>query len=346
MSITRTQIPIDQRLLIIQAWKGDENGRKSSKEISKFMKINYTTVWNIINRYKRSKTVLNTPGRGRKQTFTDREKRSIVNIVKVNPRISGNAIVNATEIATRKKTSRTSIRRILKSQGFANFRAKKKPFVSKINRKKRLEFAKLHIDKPQSFWNSILWSDESKFNVFGSDGRIRVWRKKNEALKLKNLNPTVKHGGGSVMVWGCFSSQSPGSMEFIETTMNQFVYQGILNRNVKSSASKLGLGRRFIFQHDNDPKHTSKSTLNFLKKSKIPVLDWPSQSPDLNPIEHIWDHIDREIRKHRVPNKNVLKERILEAWNNIPPEVTKNLVNSMQKRCQAVILSKGGPTNY
>lgn len=268
MSKVRTETTIQQRALIIQAWEGDENGSKTPKEISDFFKLNYKTVWRIIDRYRKTKTICNTPGRGRKSIFNTREKRSILKTVKVNPRASAVDIANSAEIDLGKKASPKTIRRILNEDGLKNFRAKKKPFISKRNIKKRMDFAKEHIHKDQSFWNKVLWSDESKFNVFGSDGRIRVWRKTNEALKMKNLNPTVKHGGGSVMVWGCFSSAGPGNMEFVETTMNQHIYQDILNGNVKSSAAKLALGRRYIFQQDNDPKHTAKSTWAFFKKTR------------------------------------------------------------------------------
>ncbi|OXA40728.1 Transposable element Tcb1 transposase [Folsomia candida] len=313
MSKVRTETTIQQRALIIQAWEGDENGSKTPKEISDFFKLNYKTVWRIIDRYRKTKTICNTPGRGRKSIFNTREKRSILKTVKVNPRASAVDIANSAEIDLGKKASPKTIRRILNEDGLKNFRAKKKPFISKRNIKKRMDFAKEHIHKDQSFWNKVLWSDESKFNVFGSDGRIRVWRKTNEALKMKNLNPTVKHGGGSVMVWGCFSSAGPGNMEFVETTMNQHIYQDILNGNVKSSAAKLALGRRYIFQQDNDPKHTAKST---------------------------------EIRKTPIPNKTELQKRIIEAWNATSPEVTGHLVDSMNRRCTAVLEAKGGPTRY
>ncbi|GFV18606.1 transposable element Tcb2 transposase [Trichonephila clavipes] len=67
--------------------------------------------------------------------------------------------------------------------------------------KKRLDFAKTHELKTDNFWKKVIFSDESKFNTFGSDGLRTVWRRPNTALDPKNLRPTVKHGGGSVMVW-------------------------------------------------------------------------------------------------------------------------------------------------
>ncbi|GFY20875.1 transposable element Tcb1 transposase [Trichonephila clavipes] len=79
--------------------------------------------------------------------------------------------------------------------------AVEKPFISLQNQKERLEFAKTHKMKTDNFWKKVIFSDENKFNIFGSDGRRTVWRKPNTALDPKNVHLTVKHGGVSVMVW-------------------------------------------------------------------------------------------------------------------------------------------------
>ncbi len=121
------------------------------------------------------------------------------------------------------------------------------------------------------YWNHVLWSDETKINLFGSDGVKRVWRQPGEKYKDKFVFPTVKHGSGSVMVWGCMSGAGTGELQFIEGTMNVNMYCDILKQR---------LGRRAVFQH-NYPKHTSKMTTALLKKLRVKVMDLPSMSPDL-----------------------------------------------------------------
>ncbi|GFT31389.1 transposable element Tc1 transposase [Trichonephila clavipes] len=117
-------------------------------------------------------------------------------------------------IAKRASTSNTlgrsvsaeTVRRVLRKAGYNGRVARKKPLIGKRNRVKRLKFAKEHILKPQQFWNEVIFSDESKFNIFGSDGRRMVWRKHNTSHHPKHTIPTVKHGDGSVMVWGCMAA--------------------------------------------------------------------------------------------------------------------------------------------
>ncbi|GFU95028.1 transposable element Tcb1 transposase [Trichonephila clavipes] len=189
-----------------------------------------------------------------------------------------------------------------KHAGYSSRVARKKPFISLQNQKKHLEFAKAHQLKADNFWKKVIFSDESKFNIFGSDGRRTVWRKPNTALDPKNLHPTVKHGGGSVMVWGCMASNRVGNLVFIDGIIGHKLYIDILNNNLKETAKKLGLDRNFIFQQDNDPKHTARNVKMWCLFHCKQQLHTPTQSLDINVIENLWTTLETAVQKHQIRN--------------------------------------------
>ena len=243
-------------------------------------------------------------------------------------------------------SSRT-IRRCLNENGLHGRRPRKTPLLRGRHKKARLDFAKMHVDKPQSFWENVLWTDETKLELFGKSHQPYVYRRKNEAFKEKNTMPTVKHGGSSVMFWDCFAASGTGCLESVQGTMKSEDYQGILERNIQPSVRKLCLSRRsWVFQQDNDPKHTSKSTQEWMRRKCWTVLKWPAMSPDLNPIEHLWKELKLAVGRRHPSNLRELEQFAQEEWAELPVEKWRNLIQSYRKHLTAVIASKGCATKY
>ena len=127
--------------------------------------------------------------------------------------------------------------------------------------------------------------------------------------------------------------------------MDQNMYKGII-KDIMLPHAKDKMLRGWTFQHDNDPKHASKLVTEFLAQKKVLILEWSSQSPDLNPIEHLWKHIERKISVRKPSNQHDLFELIKRTWEEIPIDVLINLVDSMPCSCNAVVAAKGFLTNY
>ena len=151
------------------------------------------------------------------------------------------------------------------------------------------------------------------------------------------------------MIWGCMCWEGAGFMCKIDGKMNGELYESILKNELKKSVDWYGQNiQDIIFQHDNDPKHTCKRVKKWLEKEKIQVLDWPAQSPDLNPIEHLWHYLKSKVREYNEPPRGEEEHwrRIEEQWNKIPKEKCQRLIASMPRRIAAVIKAKGGYTKY
>lgn len=172
---------------------------------------------------------------------------------------------------------------------------------------------------------------------------------KGAPLTKREVQATVKHGGGSVMIWGCFSTKGVGKMWEVDGTMDANQYMKILDNNLLASARSFGMrGTDFIFQQDGDSKHRSGKLRDWFKDHRIKLLDWPAQSPDLNPIEHLWEHVKRQLNAYETypTSMHELQCRIAVEWGRIPREVCVNLIESMPRRIQGVLAAKGGWTKY
>ncbi len=148
--------------------------------------------------------------------------------------------------------------------------------------------------------------------------------------EYKRVSPTVKHGGGSVMVWGCMSAGCTGELQFIERTMNANMYCDILKQSMIPSLSDSNM----------------ITTAALLKNLRVKVMDWPRMSPDLNPIEHLWGILKWKVEEHKVSNIHQLCDVVMEEWKRTPVETCEALVNSMPKRAKTVLENNGGHTKY
>ena len=118
-------------------------------------------------------------------------------------------------------------------------------------------------------------------------------------------------------------------------------YRKILEENLLQSAKDLRLWRRFTFQQNNDPKHTAKATPEWLQNKNVKVLEWPSLSPDLNPIDNLWK--DTKIAPHRLSPSNLteLEQICKEEWEKFSKSRCAKLMQTYPRRLKAVIMAKG-----
>lgn len=186
----RKEISQDVRKLIISL----RNDNMSYGEISKTVRKSRSTIQTIIKNYNKHKTTENEHRSGRPSKLSEREKRDVVRIVTTEPRTSAVDIAKYLGKSKHVSIHPETVRNVLRANNFHSRIPRKKPLISQVNMEKRVEFAKRHKNNNFDYWKRVIFSDESKFNIFGYDGKQRVWRKPNKAMDMKNLMPTVKHG--------------------------------------------------------------------------------------------------------------------------------------------------------
>jgi len=149
------------------------------------------------------------------------------------------------------------------------------------------------------------------------------------------------------MFWDGFGYAGKSPLCFIPTRTNAEIYIELLETVLIEFAGD-HYGDEWIFQQDNAPIHTARKTKDFLAARKIPLLQWPAISPDLNPIEDLWGILSNKVYKNgrQFDTVNDLKKALIKEWDQINPTTLQNLATSMPNRINQIFIKKGKHINY
>ena len=324
-----------------------EAGVKQSVVAARFG-VGQSTISKFKTKFRNTGDVKDRPKSGRPRITTQQQDRYIISGVLRNRRLNTRMIQTRVTARYGRRISYQTIRRRLHAGQLRSRRAARKLLVTVLHRTNRLRWCRQNRPWNLARWRSVMFSDESRFCLKNNDARIRVWRRRGERFADCCVDRVTPFGGGSVMVWGggiSITGKTP--LIIVDGNMNAIKYRDeILTPVVFPYLRTLGAGA--IMQDDNARPHRARIITDHLQAHRVDHMEWPACSPDLNPIEHLWDQLGRTVRRQMTPVSTLLDLRriLLEEWNAIPQIRIQRLVSSMRRRCQATIHAFGGSTRY
>lgn len=308
----------------------------SSREIGRRIMRSHSVVVRFL---KNPENGRRTDKRGTKSKLTERDKRRIYREA-VNQKRTASQIRAELQLPV---TTRRVQQILSSNENLKWYKRLGKPNLTKQHKLHRFHFAEKYISWTDE-WKNVIFSDEKKFNLDGPDGWQCYWhdlRKDPDGKMSRNF------GGGTLMVWGAFSFRGKLPLAWISTKMKSEDYIEMLEISLIEHGEAL-MGPHFVFQQDNAAIHNSKMTKALFSDKNIEVLEWPSCSPDLNPIENLWSILARRVYENgkQFYNVNMLKRRIRECWEQIEQSTLEKLILSMKSRLIEVIRNNGSYTHY
>ena len=323
---------LQQRDLIQKLFQA---GITKAPAISTRTDIPISTVYRIISKLRKNDGIERKKGSGKSRKLMSNDGRALVQLAIQNRKMSVRNLTSKFNLTRRKNLSHETVRKELLRRGYNRKLARRIPLLTEKHRQQRVSWAK---DNKRTDWEKVVFSDE--MSIWLSGNRVYLWCKGDE----KAVKPTCKHTP-KLHVWGAFSARGTFPLKVFRENLTGYVYTNILNECLPTQAAVL-YPDGWVLQEDNDPKHTSKIARKFREDSDIGRMDWPSCSPDLNPIENLWAWMKHQIDLTSPSSLKELETTLYQVWNSIEPEFLLSYWQSMPKRIKLVTSTKGFKIKY
>jgi transposase len=338
--------PAHERLTELQRWSivALHNDERSNAYIAEHLGVHRHTVQRVLRRWRASGAVHSGAREGRPRCTDEALDTAIAFTARVDIFTSPRQIRRKLQL----EPSISTIDRRLQEAGlFGRVAAHKRDYTEDEIRK-RLSFAEGYKDWSKEKWCTVLMSDEKCFMGRGFCGRIWVRREKGQRFNPKYTVHKLAHPI-KVNVWACFCGRGPGYIYIFDDTMDAVLMKKILSENLLPSADLYFANdppEQWWLLHDNDKKFNSKLVKEFLHNKGVSLIDFPPYSPDLNPMENLWNTMARRVEKYACETVQELQDVVAKEWENLDKTPLLTLAESMPARCAAVIAAHGWHTKY
>ena len=255
------------------------------RTVAAHFNVSQSVISRLWNSFHQTGVVAERPRSGRPRSTTARQDRYLANMSKRQRFQSAVKLNRDFETATGVRVTAQTVRNRLHGANIRAFRPAVRPKLTARHRTARLQWTRNHVNWQLRHWTPVLFTDESRFCVDFHDGRRRVWRMQGERYADCCVAEHDRFGGGSVMVWGGISITGKTDLHVIAGNLTGIQYRDeVLDPIVRPYAG--AIGDDFILMDDNARPHRARVVTDYLETETIERMDWPSLSPDLNPIEH------------------------------------------------------------
>lgn len=314
----------------------------SQTEIARRLNCNQSTISRLLRNYAATGSTQRLHGSGRPRLSSPANDAALVRYSLRHRHHTARQLREVWQSRGVIASTRTVQRRLVAAGLFARV-AIPRPVLTPSQQEARLRFALAHRRWTPANFANVLFTDEAPFFVGSSGGRTLVRLRRGErGIPEARTVPRQRRPGPHVMVWGAIRRSGVGPLIRIEGTLTANRYL----RLVEDALLQIPMGPGFIWMHDNAPAHRAQSVHEHFADHQIRLLRWPSNSPDLNPIENMWGFIVQNMPRNGITTADQLWHRLQQFWAAIPAQHVQNLIDSMPRRLRQVIDRNGGQTDY
>ena len=257
-----------------------------------------STIERLVRRLRETGRVADRPRSGRPRVTSQRQDRAIRLAHLRNRHLTATETAVNTVGSHNRRIHLKTVRNRLREFGLRARRPNVGLPLNRARRARRMPWvtAQAHRRFSVRQWRRVFFTDESRFTLFRADGRRRLYRRRGKRFANACVFERDRYGGGSVMVWGGISHGVKSPLIVVPGNLTAVRYREEILRPVAVPSVQQ---HQMTFQHDNARPHVARVCHDFLANNNIVPLDWPPYSSDLSPIEHLWDELDRRVRRRR-----------------------------------------------